>query len=253
MNSFGENPFELPNNTSLEDVLKKNLDHTKPLEMKTFKVDGKNKLFPFWTPVKSDDPTAGDYQSYMDAKSKALDIKKKEDNVGIVNPKDPSKTYEDGSLLDKIKGLVKSQNDAAINDNTGIVKSKSENMDSTKESTQVIDNDVSNASDSVVDKAAKSKTGVGAVTPKAEMGTQNVPKDAPKSTPIGDKGEMGVVKAKADMGKQNVPKDAPKNTPVGDKGNMGVVKPKSEVKAKPSAINFDKFKTNQITKTPFKK
>jgi len=96
---FGDNPFGLPTNSNLEDVLKKNTSHTNPLEIKGYVGEnGKEQLFPFWTPVKDPIISTTDYTKFWDKKDKALDIKKKKDKVGIVQPKDASKSYEDSSL-----------------------------------------------------------------------------------------------------------------------------------------------------------
>jgi hypothetical protein len=169
---FGNNPYELPTNTDLEKVLKKNLDHINPVEMKEKTVDGKKMLFPFWTPVgDSAGNTFTDPKEYLASKSKQLDIKVKKDNVGVVQPKDATKnatkTYEDSSFADKILSIINNHNDSAVYDNSGAVKAISFAMGNTSTSKQVTDNDTTNPKDAVVDKSAKSKTGVGAVDPKA--------------------------------------------------------------------------------------
>jgi len=227
MQHFGDNPFELPSNTDLEKVLGKNLDHTNPLEMKSYTNDGKTKLFPFWTPVKDPTVDADDYKSYWDKKDKALDVKKKDDKVGVVQPKDASKSYESNDLLDRIKGLIKKQNNEKTVDKSGAVNAHSENMKDTSTSKPDVVNKVDVPMEPVVDKPS---------TPK-------VPKK--------EKGEMGAVQPKADMGTQNVPGE-PKSDKVkkSEKGQMGVVKPpKNDVKPDATAINFDKYKTDHIKKS----
>ena len=226
---FGDNPFGLPTNTDLEKVLKQNLDHTNPLEMKSYKDgDGKKKLFPFWVPVKDPMDSATDYKQYYDSKAKALDIKKKDDKVGIVNPKS-DKNYEDSSLLDKIKKMISNQNNAKTFDNSGVVKAPSNDMGSTKTATQDVVNKVDVPMTPVVDKATGDKVGKG------------------------EKGNMGAVKPKADMGTQNMP-DMTKGSEKAKGDNVGAVKqPESGKLSNPTDINFDKFKTDQVKKSPFKK
>ena len=153
--------------------------------------------------------------------------------MGVVQPKDVSKTYEDSGLLDKIKGLISGQNkDANSFDNTGVVNALSENMENTKTSDKVADKNSDVVKEPVVEKAAEVKIS------------------------SGEKGNMGIVQPKADMGTQKVPNEAPKSTSVksSEKGNMGVVQPpKNEIKPDATGINFDRYKTDNIKKSPFKK
>ena len=267
---FGNNPFELPTNTDLEKVLKKNFDTINPVEMKEIKgADGSKKLFPFWTPVKdAGGTTFTDVSSFLSGKEKALDIKDKKDNVGVVQPKDAGKTYEDVSLLDKISNLINSHNGSQPFDNSGAVKAISEKMDNTSTDKVVTDNNAGEAKEVKVEKSADAKTGVGAVTPKSEnMPTKTakpettnvvgepkatVEKAAKAKVGKGEKGNMGAVKPQDGMGKQNMP-DMTKGSEKAKGGNVGAVKPTSETKANPTDINFDKYKTDQIKKSPFKK
>lgn len=248
---FGDNPYELPTNAQLEDVLKKNTDHTNPLEMKNIKTDSGNKLFPFWVPVKDPEIEADEFKQYQDTKAKALDIKMKKDNVGIVQPKDAfnnAKTYDDSSLLDKVGNLIKDQNGVKVYDNSGVVKASNEQMTSTSTTKQVTDNDVSKAAEPKVEKAAKTAVGkVGVVKAKSDMPKQNIPSVDKKKAPKKE-AKVGVVKAKADMGKQNIPKVEKAKAPKAEKGSkVGVVKPKDEMgKSDTSGINFDKYQTDHI-------
>lgn len=220
---FGDSPFELPTNTDLEKILKKNTEHTNPLELKGYKTDdGKDKVFPFWTPVKdSGGVTSVDYTDYWDNKDKA--VKGKKDKVGSVTPMDASKSYENVSLLDKIKGLIQNQH-SEMNDNSGVIEKKSENMDVTKSSKPDVVNKVDEPMTPVVDMADKAKVG------KKESGN------------------MGAVKPKEDMGTQTKT-DVTKGSGKAKGDNVGVVKqPKTGTLANPTDINFDKFKTDSIKK-----
>jgi len=230
MNKFGNQPYELPTNTDLEKVLKKNLDNVKPVEIKQYEAGGKNMLFPFWTPVKdAEGVTFTDYKKYLSGKEKRLDIKAKKDQVGVVQPKDPSKTYEEDNIIDKIENIVSKHNGSVPFDNSGAVKVVKNAMDGTKTSKQVTDNRVGEPKEAKVEKSAKSKTGVGAVTPQADMGKQTSldvtansstqkststtktqvtdnkvgePKEVKVEKSAKSKTGVGAVKPQADMGKQ---------------------------------------------------
>jgi len=138
----------------------------------------------------------------------------------------------------------------------GVVKPKSEGMP-TGTKTKIIDNKVGKPTKVEVDKSAKSKTGVGAVKPKAEMGKQtkvdvtdgskkstgeNVGVVKPKSEKMDTKTSKQVIVNKVD--KVVEPKVEKAGKPSGDK--VGSVKPKSDMVKQKVSINFDKFKTDHI-------
>jgi len=138
----------------------------------------------------------------------------------------------------------------------GVVKPKSEGMP-TGTKTKIIDNKVGKPTKVEVDKSAKSKTGVGAVKPKAEIGKQtkvdvtdgskkstgeNVGVVKPKSEKMDTKTSKQVIVNKVD--KVVEPKVEKAGKPSGDK--VGSVKPKSDMVKQKVSINFDKFKTDHI-------
>jgi len=254
MNKFGNQPYELPTNTDLEKVLKKNLDHINPVEMREKEINGNKTLFPFWTPVKDAEGVSfTDYKKYLSGREKTLDIRAKKEQVGIVQPKKEGKSYEDDNIIDKIDSIINKHNGSSPFDNSGVVKVVKNAMDGTKTSKQVIDNSVGEPKKVEVDKSAKSKTGVGAVTPKADMGKQTAlditkPSTTQKATSTTKTqiidNKVGVVKAevnksaksKTGVGAVQPKVDMPAQTKVdvtagskkvtGEK--VGVVKPKTE-------------------------
>lgn len=228
---LGKNFYELPTNADLEQILAKNLDTTIDLEMKEVKTGDGTKLFPFWVPVKDCCDTFTDYKSYLDEKQKALRITKKEDNVGIVQPKDVEKNYEDGSLLDKINALIQNQNKELGSDKTGVVKAVAEKITPKKE----------------VPKQKEPKVSVdlvGVVKPKDEMVKQTVV-DITNGSEKAKGDNVGVVKAKDEIKPQAVT-IVSKPTEKNNDKMVGVVKPKSDIKANPTDINFDRFKVDHI-------
>lgn len=274
---FGNNPFELPTNTDLEAVLKKNLDHINPVEMKEKTINGKKTYFPFWTPVNdAAGNTFTDPKEYLATKDKKLNIKPKKDQVGIVQPKDAitsnTKTYEDSSFQDKILSIINHHNDSAVYDNSGAVKAISFAMGHTSSSKQVTDNDTTDPKDATVDKSSKSKTGVGAVDPKSagldktktakqiiDHDTTN-PKDATVDKSTKSKTGVGAVDPKSaglDKTKTSTqitnndttsPKKATVDKSTKSKTGVGAVTPKADMGKQNGVgpINFDKFKTDHI-------
>jgi len=226
---FGDTPFGLPTNTDLEKVLKKNTEHTNPLEIKGYVGEnGKEQMFPFWRPVKDDGMVVStDYQMYWDKKDKVVHKMKNKENAK--SPTEALKTFQDTSLLDKIKGLINSQKSSELHDNSGAVSAPANDMKNTSSTKPVTTVIADVPMEPVVEKAKAAKV------------------------PKGEKGNMGAVQPKSDMGTQAMPnmtKDSKK--PKGD--NVGAVKPKEE-NMKPNArdLNFEKYQTQSVKKSPYKK
>ena len=213
--------FELPTNELFEKMIKTNMDHTKPLEMKEKKgMDGK-KIFPFWTPVTNDGiETYASYDEYLSEKDKKLRSMELGDKTGIVKSASEFKTvgtdstketnidYEDNSIMSIMKKFVKQINGEKDEDNTGIVKPKAEfkttvkNGDNVKTTTvelatpnipKMPEQAIKNTTDTVVkiDSNAANPKGdlVGIVKPKAEV-TTSVTKSNGVTTTV--KQEIGV-------------------------------------------------------------
>lgn len=221
--------FELPTNELFEKMIKTNMDHTKPLEMKEKKgMDGK-KIFPFWTPVTNDGiETYASYDEYLSEKDKKLRSMELGDKTGIVKSASEFKTvgtdstketnidYEDNSIMSIMKKFVKQINGEKDEDNTGIVKPKAEfkttvkNGDNVKTTTvelatpnipKMPEQAIKNTTDTVVkiDSNAANPKGdlVGIVKPKAEV-TTSVTKSNGVTTTV--KQEIGVPIIKMEKG-----------------------------------------------------
>lgn len=239
MTKFGNQPYELPTNTDLEKVLSQNLDQINPVEMREKEVNGNKTLFPFWVPVKDAEGISfTDYKKYLTGKEKALDIKAKKDQVGIVQPKKESKSYEDDNIIDKIEGIINKHNKTSPFDNSGAVKVVKNDLTDTKTSKQVINNKVG-VNKVEVDKSAKAPASkVGVVKPKSEgmpTGTKSKIIDNKVGEPAKvevdksakSKTGVGAVTPKADLGKQNKV-DVTDGSKKATGENVGAVKPKSE-------------------------
>jgi hypothetical protein len=276
---FGKQPYDILTNDDLETLIE-NTNKTKGLEWDEYEIVGAKTDFPMWKVVTaSQGDSFNDFKEHFDktnAKAKAT-VNTDDSQVGVVKPEDAFKAnkslaYGDSNLIDKIAGMMKGGKNV-LGDNSGVVDAKSTFSTGTKQS---IENDFSVVTEPTVERAVKATPGeVGVVKPKEDMGKQTVEKPtttAPKGTgkvgvvkpkedmgkqtkveitkatkaPKGD-GKVGVVKPKEDLGKQtkvNIDEDATKAK--GD-GNVGVVKPTSTFQTKGvSAINFDKFITNDI-------
>lgn len=252
--------FELPTNELFEKMIKTNMDHTKPLEMKEKKgMDGK-KIFPFWTPVTNDGiETYASYDEYLSEKDKKLRSMELGDKTGIVKSASEFKTvgtdstketnidYEDNSIMSIMKKFVKQINGEKDEDNTGIVKPKAEfkttvkNGDNVKTTTvelatpnipKMPEQAIKNATDTVVkiDSNAANPKGdlVGIVKPKAEV-TTSVTKSNGVTTTV--KQEIGVPIIKMEKGQiidlnasAKVTVDSKAANPKGDL--VGIVKAK---------------------------
>ena len=252
--------FELPTNELFEKMIKTNMDHTKPLEMKEKKgMDGK-KIFPFWTPVTNDGiETYASYDEYLSEKDKKLRSMELGDKTGIVKSASEFKTvgtdstketnidYEDNSIMSIMKKFVKQINGEKDEDNTGIVKPKAEfkttvkNGDNVKTTTvelatpnipKMPEQAIKNTTDTVVkidSNAAKPKGDlVGIVKPKAEV-TTSVTKSNGVTTTV--KQEIGVPIIKMEKGQiidlnasAKVTVDSKAANPKGDL--VGIVKAK---------------------------
>lgn len=228
--------FELPTNELFEKMIKTNMDHTKPLEMKEKKgIDGK-KIFPFWTPVTNNGiETYASYEDYLSEKDKKLRSMELSDNTGIVKANSEFKTvvtdtakstkieyketnvnYEDNSIMGIMQKFIKKINSGNPEDNTGIVKPKAEfkttvkNGDDVKTTTDELgvpsipkmpEQAIKNTTDTVVkvDSNAQKPKGdlVGIVKPKAEV-TTKVTKSNGVTTTI--KQEIGVPIMKKEKG-----------------------------------------------------
>ena len=249
--------FEMPNNEDFENMLKKNLEHTNPLKMKEKQVADKNYLFPFWTPVKSDG--AETFYGHLSNRNKETSDK---DLTGIIKIKKERESYEDPDFVTNLQNMMKNMN--GLNDNTGAVKPKAENMP-TGTTEKVTEYDSTTGSKSQVNKSTNSETGVGAVKPTSE--------DMPKGTndqvtnwdSTEDNGEKVEKSAKSKTGVGAVTpqsEDMPNGTkeqitnhngtqgevevksmaddPKGD--NVGAVKPSSEFKMElPKGIDFSRY------------
>ena len=252
--------FELPTNELFEKMIKTNMDHTKPLEMKEKKgMDGK-KIFPFWTPVTNDGiETYASYDEYLSEKDKKLRSMELGDKTGIVKSASEFKTvgtdstketnidYEDNSIMSIMKKFVKQINGEKDEDNTGIVKPKAEfkttvkNGDNVKTTTvelatpnipKMPEQAIKNTTDTVVkiDSNAANPKGdlVGIVKPKAEV-TTSVTKSNGVTTTV--KQEIGVPIIKMEKGQiidlnasAKVTVDSKAANPKGDL--VGIVKAK---------------------------
>lgn len=265
----------MPTNDDFESILKKNLNHTKPLEMKQKEVNGTKSLFPFWTPVDNGGADVFyDPEEYLSKKDKAMrDLK---DNTGIVEPTSEFKTtkngtievtdsYEDYTIVGKMQKLIDKMNGNGLDDKTGVVTVTTENMP--KKTTKIqseFDNDIKEVKTKSHAASPKGDK-VGIVKPKTEdmptkKTTQQTKQDGKvnpvetkshAASPKGDK--VGVVKLKTEdmLTKKATPKtsndkieskvdvDSNAAKPKGD--NVGIVKPKSDVNVAPSGINFDKY------------
>ena len=273
--------FELPTNELFEKMIKTNMDHTKPLEMKEKKgMDGK-KIFPFWTPVTNDGiETYASYDEYLSEKDKKLRSMELGDKTGIVKSASEFKTvgtdstketnidYEDNSIMSIMKKFVKQINGEKDEDNTGIVKPKAEfkttvkNGDNVKTTTvelatpnipKMPEQAIKNTTDTVVkiDSNAANPKGdlVGIVKPKAEV-TTSVTKSNGVTTTV--KQEIGVPIIKMEKGQiidlnssAKVTVDSNAATPKGDL--VGVVKPKADFKTN---INSSTQTDPNITTNP---
>jgi hypothetical protein len=241
-------------------MIKTNMDHTKPLEMKEKKgMDGK-KIFPFWTPVTNDGiETYASYDEYLSEKDKKLRSMELGDKTGIVKSASEFKTvgtdstketnidYEDNSIMSIMKKFVKQINGEKDEDNTGIVKPKAEfkttvkNGDNVKTTTvelatpnipKMPEQAIKNTTDTVVkiDSNAANPKGdlVGIVKPKAEV-TTSVTKSNGVTTTV--KQEIGVPIIKMEKGQiidlnasAKVTVDSKAANPKGDL--VGIVKAK---------------------------
>jgi len=252
--------FDMPNNEDFEKMLKKNIEHTKPLEMKEKTVGDKKYLFPFWKPVKSDGAEHfSDYKEYLNNRDKA--VREGKDLTGIVKPKTERESYEDYSIVTNIQNMIKQAN--GMDDQTGIVKPQAEDMpsnntnqvtewDSTTNNTtvekstgsetgvgavkpqsedmpktnndQVTDWDSTDEENKIVEKAAKSKTGVGSVKPQSE--------DMPKGTTD----QVTQYDGRVSEPTVNSNADKPKED------NVGVVNPSADFKMElPKGIDFSRY------------
>lgn len=217
------NIFELPKNSDFEKILKKNLEHTNPLEMKEKEVGSKKMMFPFWKPVNSEGAeTCYDYDSYLSKKEQKI-RSAPQNNTGAVKPKstfktnangtiDVKNTYEDNTIVGKMNGLITKINSTNLTDNTGVVKSQSEDMPKGKIKPQITQDGLETSTD-VTSHAAKPKgDNVGIVKPKSEgmpKGTTKI-QTTQDGIPTTTKEESFAAKSKGD--------------------NVGVVKPKTEDK-----------------------
>jgi hypothetical protein len=225
--------FELPTNDDFESILKKNLDHTKPLEMKQKEVNGTKSLFPFWTPVANGGADVFyDPEDYLSKKDKEL--RKLKDNTGAVEPKSEFKTtkngtidvkdsYEDYTIIGKMQKLIGKINGDELDDKVGVVKPKTEDMPSKKTKPETtFDN-----------KVEKVETTSHAASPKGD-----------KDAIVKPKTEDMPSKKTAQVTKQDNVKINPVETkshaasPKGDK--VGIVKPKTE--------DMPEKKTTPVTK-----
>jgi hypothetical protein len=130
--------YEMPTNDMFEKMLKQNLDHTKPLEMREKKLMDGKALFPFWTPVANDGvENFTDYKDYLTEKDKKKRDLELNDQTGIVKPNSEFKTvgdktkettvdYEDNSIMGIMQKFIKNINHGEWEDNTGVVKPTTE-------------------------------------------------------------------------------------------------------------------------------
>lgn len=183
------------------------------------------------------------------------------DNTGAVKvvKNDLKDTKTNKQVIDNKVGEIKSEVEKSAKapaSKVGVVKPKSEGMPAGTKS-QIIDNKVGKPTEAKVDKSAKSKTGVGAVQTKSDMGKQtkfditagskkstgeNVGVVKPKSVNMDTKTSKQVTVNKVDKAVE--PKVEKAGKPSGDK--VGSVKPKSDMVKQNVSINFDKFKTDHI-------
>lgn len=193
----------MPTNEEFEAMITKNINYTKPLEMKEKQVGDAKYLFPFWKPIANDGADVfHDYKEYLDNKQKAV---RNSDLTGIVKPKTDRETYEDKSYLEKMRDMMTINTD--IKDNTGIVKPVTDDTVPTKTIEQVTDLDNTAKNDLVVEKSAKSETGVGAVKPQSA----DMPKGTTKQV---TSSEIGVTNPTVTSNAQKAKED-----------NVGIVKP----------------------------
>lgn len=262
--------YEMPTNDMFEKMLKQNLDHTKPLEMREKKLMDGKALFPFWTPVANDGvENFTDYKDYLSEKDKKKRDLELNDQTGIVKPNSEFKTvgdktkettvdYEDNSIMGIMQKFIKNINHGEWEDNTGVVKPTTEfkttvNGDTvTTKTVSVAVPKIANIPANAIktDTTTKTKVDSNAAKPKGDLvgvvkakdafNKQTVPVDiikGSKSAHVSDvTNKTTGIDAKTTTNNK-VPTNAPKMNPVlGDK--TGAVKPKSEVKADPKPIKF---------------
>ena len=260
--------FELPTNELFEKMIKTNMDHTKPLEMKEKKgMDGK-KIFPFWTPVTNDGiETYASYDEYLSEKDKKLRSMELSDNTGVVKPasefttvttdstkntkieyKETNVNYEDNSIMSIMKKFIKQINNEKDDDNTGIVKPKAEFKTTVKNGSDVKSSTVELATPSIpkmpanaiksttdtivkVDSNAANPKGdlVGIVKSKDAFQSQNIPNEIMKSSKKIDVTNKTTGIDVKTTTSDKIPSNPSKMNPVlGDK--TGAVKPKAEMR-----------------------
>lgn len=254
-NSF----YGLPTNEDLESLIDGNYQNIKPLEYveaKDSNTDNIN-MFAFWTPVKDNIESYGDYKSYLDERTKRLATAPK------VNK------WDSEAIANKLK--LQTTSPIVLSDKTGIVKPlHASDLDATTTHNIVTQTDGSSTTETgktgtekIPSSGAKNSiemnpSKVGVVKPKHdELLNKTVTHDKITKSDIGvtkpdvvsdaakPKGDMvGAVKPKEAMGKQNIP-NITKNSEKAKGENVGVVKPKFDFIPQ-NKLNFDKSNTSNI-------
>jgi len=152
-----------------------NLAHSKPLEMKQKNVSGMNKLFPFWKPVSPDQPEVHyDVHEMLELRSEWNSNARKFGNMTPLEKMDalkkeasekaPTRIWHDATTMGSINNWLEKVNANKAPDLVGVVEPKMSDDLKATATTKII-NGTNNVGPVIVDKSAKSRTGVGAVKP----------------------------------------------------------------------------------------